>query len=141
MLCIHTNALQFTIQLALRAGLNVYGVASEVNLGLVQGLGATPISRTNKNLDEIVEEVRKTSSDSIKYVIDLIGIESSNAALKLLKHGGAIAPLASMTLGKDARVPEGVDVHIIEMKRWVWLSFTYESVSNSIRQIYHRQHL
>lgn len=98
--------------------MNVYGVASETNLKLVESLGAIPISRSNKTYDEIVDEVNAVSNNSIKYVADLIGIESSNAALRLLKRGGVIAPLASMTLGKDAKIPDGVDVKIIEMKRY-----------------------
>ncbi|TIB74306.1 GroES-like protein [Wallemia mellicola] len=114
-----TVTAQFIIQLAVRSGMNVYGVASETNLKLVESLGAIPISRSNKTYDEIVDEVNAVSNNSIKYVADLIGIESSNAALRLLKRGGVIAPLASMTLGKDAKIPDGVDVKIIEMKRFI----------------------
>ena len=110
--------------MAIKAGLKVYGIASDQNVQLVESLGAIPISRTGKTIIEIVEEVEIISNKSIKYVVDLIGNETSIASFRLLHNGGSVAPLASTTFGKEINIPANINVHFIEMKRFI-LDVTY----------------
>lgn len=77
------NVGAFAVQLAHRAGLQVYATASARDLGYVRNLGAgTVLDRRTSRFDDVLPRM--------DAVIDLIGGEIQNRSYAVLRQGGAL---------------------------------------------------
>lgn len=93
------------VQLGVRAGLDVYGTASDYNHELVESLGATPIDYRN---EDFVARVRELSGDGVDVVVDVIGgARQLWRSSQALRKGGRLVMLgmASAQQSGFRRIP------------------------------------
>lgn len=111
---------QFATQLAILSGLKVMTVTSQQTAELSRGLGAHyVVIRDGKTAERIVQEIRSVAADRITKVIDLVGAQTAAIALEAVSSSLPVefAPLAMMS--PEKRVPVGVKIHTVEMKKFV----------------------
>lgn len=93
------------VQLGVRAGLDVYGTASDYNHELVRSLGATPIDYRR---EDFVARIRDLTGDGVDVVFDVIGGGRQLwRSSKALRKGGRLIMLgmASAVEGGMKRIP------------------------------------
>ncbi|KAI8964323.1 GroES-like protein [Daldinia sp. FL1419] len=111
---------QFATQIARLSGIKVITVNSAETKSLSERLGASHVVvRDGKSDENVVEEIRAITGDSLTRVIDLVGPKTATLALGAVSKTEpvAFAPLAMMS-GSET-VPENVEVHTVEMKQFV----------------------
>jgi NADPH2:quinone reductase len=82
----------FAVQLALDAGADVIGVASERNREYVLGLGAYEV--VDYTRQDAVETVRSFKPEGVDVVLDTIGGESLERAVEAVRDGGRLVSIA-----------------------------------------------
>jgi len=82
------NVGAYAVQLASQAGLHVVATASSANLGYVRGLGAETVVDYKK---ERFEE----SLNGVDVVLDMVGGDTQQRSLQVLKPGGILVSVVS----------------------------------------------
>ena len=98
------------VQLGVRAGLDVYGTASDYNHELVRSLGATPIDYRR---EDFVAQIRDLTGDGVDVVFDVIGGGRQLwRSSKALRKGGRLIMLgmASAVKGGMKKIPGSMAV-------------------------------
>jgi NADPH:quinone reductase-like Zn-dependent oxidoreductase len=82
----------FAVQIAVDAGADVIGVASDANREYVLGLGAFEVVDYGRG--EVVDAVREFKRDGVDVVLDTIGGESLERAVDAVRDEGRIVSIA-----------------------------------------------
>lgn len=103
----------FAVQLALDAGAEVIGVASERNREYVLGLGAYEV--IDYSQQDVVEAVRSFKPEGVEVVLDTIGGESLERAVAAVRDGGRLVSIAQPPTDEHFR-QRGIDAAYVYVR-------------------------